>query len=565
MNLESVRARIGISVAALLVSLIWALPNFVQLPELSWYKPDKLVYGLDIQGGLHIVMGVDTDGVLKETVERQASTFQEEFKEEGILGVETSVVNANRGEMTLRFASAEDLKKAQKLISDRYATMLQELESTSTELTVRFVEIYLEDLKKRIVNQAIETLRNRIDEFGVAEPSITAQGSNRILVQLPGIQDAEGAKSLINTTAQLKLMLVNNSEEAYGNLQEVIKQAEEAGGYSLANMKYSQYLKRLNQDLVGKIPEGTEVAFEKSENIKSLELGKVPYILEQKGAISGDLLKDAFVSYNEYGRPVVNLSFNPEGTRLFADVTTANTGRNMAIVLDGLVKTAPRLNEPIPNGRAEITLGNGPVDQVFKEAQTIALSLRAGALPAALEQLEERTIGPSLGRDSIESAKLAALLSFVLVLAFMLVWYRGFGLVSAAALLFNILMLIAILTSLRATLTLPGIAGMILTVGMAVDANIIIFERIREELRKGTGLQLAVKEGFGRALSAIIDANITTAIVCVVLMSYGSGPVRGFAITLLVGVFTSIFTAVFVSKALIDASIQNPKLKGAFS
>ena len=259
------------------------------------------------------------------------------------------------------------------------------------------------------------------------------------------------------------------------------------------------------------------------------------------------------MDFNEYGSPQVKIRFNPMGGKKFADLTGNNVGRQIAVVLDKRIKSAPNVQNKIPNGEGVITLGGGRnSEQMMEEAKMISTALRAGALPATLEQLEERTVGPTLGADSINKSKQAGLLGAFLVLIFMVLYYRSLGVIADLALLLNIGMIIAALTSLGATLTLPGIAGIVLTMGMAVDANVIIYERIKEELRKGSGLALAVKEGFDRAFWAIFDSNITTMATCVVLIYFGTGPVRGFGVTLLIGLVTSMFTAIFVTHALID-------------
>lgn len=561
MSFDNLKFRLAVVFVIVLTSFVWILPNFVDLSGVPFLRSEKLVYGLDIQGGLHIVMGVDTEAVVEESTRRMASTLSEEMAEDGIAGVSVLPTQAAIGEFEVTAAAPADVERIESFMSSRYSTVFQSIAADGVKVTYKYLDVYLKDYRSRVVAQAIETLRNRIDEFGVAEPSITAQGDSRILVQLPGVKDAAGAKELINTTAQLKLMIVSQ-DPIIERLPLLIDEAEKTGEYSMEKMRYSEYIARINADLKDKIPANTIIAFEKAQNVKNIEMGSIPYLLKTDQAISGDLLKDAFVSFNEYGKPIVSLSFNPQGSKIFADLTGANVGQLMAIVLDNVVKSAPSLNEKITGGRAQITLGSvGSSEDIMKEAQTIAMSLRAGALPAQLEQLEERSIGPTLGSDSIQSAKYAAILSLALVLGFMVFWYKSFGIVASVGVFINVMMIFAALTSLRATLTLPGIAGMILTIGMAVDGNIIIFERIREELAKGTGLSLSIKEGFARALSSILDSNITTGIVCLVLISYGSGPIRGFAITLLIGIFTSVFTAVFFSRLVFDYLTQRLNVK----
>ena len=293
------------------------------------------------------------------------------------------------------------------------------------------------------------------------------------------------------------------------------------------------------------------------------EAGKIPYVLQADAMMGGETLNDAAVSLDQLGQPVVIFSFDSKGAKEFGELTKNHVKKQLAIVLDGVVQTAPNLREPITGGRGQIEMGSNTGDRkkTMDEAKVTAMVLRSGALPAELEPLEERTVGPTLGKDSIEKGKFAGLIGGFLVFLFMLIYYRAYGLLANLALGFNILMILAILTSLQATLTLPGVAGIVLTIGMAVDANVIIFERIKEELNKGAGLMGAIKEGYSRAFTAIVDANITTGAVCVVLMYFGTGPIRGFAITLLVGIITSMFTAIFFTRTLLNLVVGKLKWK----
>ena len=293
--------------------------------------------------------------------------------------------------------------------------------------------------------------------------------------------------------------------------------------------------------------------FEKADNAQSLETGKVPLLVKTDSNLSGGDLQDAFVTFGQYGEPVVSLTFNAAGALKFKDLTTQWVNKRMAIVLDRVVKSAPNINEPIGGGTAQITLGRGAgSEEMMDEAKMISTSLRAGALPASLQQLEERRVGPTLGKDSVNKAINASWIGALLIVVFILFRYRGMGVISNISLAVNILCVLALLSTLGATLTLPGIAGIALTVGFAVDANVLINERMREELAKGASFALAVKEGYSRAMSAIIDANVTTAATACVLLYFGTGPVKGFAVTLLIGIVTTLFANVFFSKVLVD-------------
>ncbi|MCB0365913.1 MAG: protein translocase subunit SecD [Bdellovibrionales bacterium] len=561
--MESIKARVGIFILSILIGLAWVMPNFINFGEEDWwFSKKKIVYGLDIQGGLHLVMGVDTKGVIVEKTNRLAKSLQGELADKKVGFESVKTQDDDKTRLNVMLKTDADVASLEKYIEEFYPATLQILETDGTKVTLRYYDNVIREYKKQVIDQAIEVIRNRIDEFGVAEPSISAQGDNRILVQLPGIKDAQRAKELINRTARLDFRIVNTEVEPE-KLGQMISEAETAGNYALGkeNMGYSAYVRRLNEDLVGKIPEGTTVVFQKPDSAANLEAGKIPYVVTKDTDLGGNELEDAHVRPGEYGEPEVIFSFNPDGRRKFSEITEKNINKQMAIVLDEVVQSAPVIQGKISTSTARITLGGRNYQETMNEANFIATALRAGALPAALEQLEERTVGPTLGADAINAGKKAGMVGAILVLIFMVIYYRGLGIVANIALCLNVMFLLAILTSLGATLTLPGVAGIALTIGMAVDANIIIFERIKEELRKGAGIQAAIKDGFGNALSAILDANITTIATSVVLMYYGTGPVRGFAVSLIIGVLTSMFTAIFVCKLIMDIMVNWMKVK----
>lgn len=562
--IQSLKMRWLVIGLTLILAFIWLLPNFVKLDDDDWwFTKDKIVYGLDIQGGLHLVMGVDVEGVIREKTARMARSFEMDLENDNLSYASVKVPDQQRDRMVITVNTAADLAGIKGLLEKNYATVLQILSEEGNELVVKYYDAQMMIYKKQVIDQAIEVIRNRIDEFGVSEPSITAQGEDRILVQLPGLEDATRAKELINKTAKLDFRIVSE-EMNQAELQGMIDEAESAGGYTLGGEKglvYTDYIKKLNADLKEKLPEGTVIAFEKAGNAETMEAGKIPLLLQTDTDLSGDKLEDAYVSFDEYGKPIVIFRFDSEGRRAFASITENNVKRQMAVVLDDIVKSAPVIQGKIDTPTAQITLGGRDYQAANQEGQLIATALRAGALPAALTQLEERSVGPTLGADAIRRGKQAGIVGMILIVIFMLVYYRTLGIVANLALTTNILLLLAILSSLGATLTLPGVAGIVLTLGMAVDANVIIFERIKEELRKGAGLQTSIKDGFGHAVSAIFDANITTAIVCGVLMYYGTGPVRGFAVTLLCGIITSMFTAIFVSRSILELMVVKMGVK----
>ena len=430
------------------------------------------------------------------------------------------------------------------------------------------------------VAQAQEVIRNRVDQFGVAEPTIQRQGENRIIIELPGVQDVQRAKDLVGQTALLEFQLLELTEDRTRLIQRIDQvlapqeESEEEEDLLLSSTAESAPLSSMlspaGEDLTvsGRdlqrvknllnTPEAQELIPADVEFIFSSKPAGAEgnefyflYLVRKKPEMTGHMIQDAFVSIGqvvEYmGQPIVNFSTTDEGVRLFSRITGSHIGERMAIVLDESVYSAPVIQSKISEGRGIIT-GSGTQE----EAKDLAIVLRAGALPAEVEIIEDRTVGPSLGRDSIEQGRTAAIYSMVLIAIFMILYYRAAGIIADCALLLNMLFIMAVLAGFHATLTLPGIAGIILTIGMAVDANVLIFERIREELRSGKTVRAAIDSGYGHALSAIIDANVTTFLVGIVLYQFGTGPIRGFALTLCIGIISSLFTAFFVTRTIFD-------------
>jgi preprotein translocase subunit SecD len=554
---DNMRVRGALVLLFLLFCGIYLLPNAVTLP--SWYPfySKKLNYGLDIQGGAHLVYGVDVPGVIKERTARTARALANELKEEGAEAEVTT--NEDKDAILIKLKAAADREKADKVLHDRYSTNLQLVRDEGTTIEARFFTAVIDQWRTQVVNQAIEVIRNRVDQFGVAEPIIAAQGSDRILVQLPGITDPARAKELINKTAKLDFFLVDQSMQPE-QVAKLVDEAEKKGNFALAKdgLTYVKYVGKVNDILKDKLPPNTMIAFEKAPNATTMEAGKIPMLLKTDTDVSGDMLEDAFMSQGEYGEPKVSFRFGSEGKKRFGALTGANVGHNLAIVLDQVIYSAPNIRERI-DGEGQISLGATNFEQAQKEGNLIATALRAGALPAALQQLEERSVGPSLGSDSIAKGKRAGVIGVLLVVVFVSFYYRMFGVVASICLGLNVLGLLAILSALGATLTLPGIAGVTLTVGMAVDANVIIYERIKEEIARGINMRSAVRDGFEHAFSAIVDSNVSTAIAAAVLVYFGAGPVRGFGVTLIAGIITTMITAVFVNRYFLDVLIRNTK------
>ena len=529
------------------------VPNLIPTENLPWWPAkNKLIYGLDIQGGLHLVLSADIDEIIEGRLNRQSTQILKELEEQNIKA--TATVNTDPFFILLELEDANDRKSAlSQFKSSDFSTSMQVLNSGENTIKLAFYENKVTEIREQAIQQSIEVIRSRIDEFGVSEPMITAQGKNRILVQLPGIEDSKSAKDLIQRTARLELAIVNQ-EFLPDKLWPLIESAEKQGDYSLEQegMTYRKYIKKLNKDLKERLPENHRLLFEKAPTALNLKAGRIPYLLDMSKSIQGALLEDAAVAIEQdTNNPMVSFRFQPEGRKLFGQLTGENIGKPLALVLDGVIKSAPNINSRISD-RGQISLGTGNYEEMLEEANRVATVLRTGALPADLYQLEEKTVGPSLGQDSIDKGKRAGIVGLLFVMLFMLAYYRSLGLIANLSLALNIFFLLALMSSLSAVLTLPGVAGIILTIGMAVDANVIIFERIKEELKKGASLKLAVKDGFGQAFSAILDANITTAIVCFVLIYFSSGPVKGFAVTLFCGILSSLWTAVFISRTLMD-------------
>jgi preprotein translocase subunit SecD len=373
-------------------------------------------------------------------------------------------------------------------------------------------------LRDDAVRQAVETIRNRVDQFGVAEPTITRQGDDRILIQLPGVQDPDRAKALIGKTALLEFKLLDE--------QTPVEQA-----------------------LAGKLPETSEILYQRIIDKETKAERKQPYVVQKRTLLTGGELTRAEVQAdpNSPGNWQVSIEFTATGTRIFGEITEANVGRRLAVILDGNVQLAPRINERIPGGKAVIT-----GQYTIEEARDTAIVLRAGALPAPVTILEERTVGPSLGADSIRQGIIAIIGSAAVVFLFMLIYYRLSGLIADVALILNLVILLACMAAFGATLTLPGIAGIALTIGMAVDTNVLIFERIREELRVGKTPRAAIDAGFHRALRTIIDTHLTVMVTAAILYNFGTGPVKGFAVSLFVGLAASLFTAYFFTRLVFD-------------
>jgi preprotein translocase subunit SecD len=527
---KSLKLRGAITLIVCLGALYFLIPTFIFNIPSPWnkYMPkEKIHLGLDLQGGMHLVLEIDTDKALEALMERTSNDLKESLMDSKVRF--RNLQKAKGATISMELTDSEGKTALEKMLSDKYPDL--EIDSTSQREGVEFVALKFNDKKaadkkRSIVEHSLETIRNRVDQFGIAEPEIVPEGNNRILIQLPGIKDSERAKNQLGKTALLEFKIVDDENS-------------------------------MEEALRGNIPEGDIVAYGLRSDKSTGERGSSPYLLKDRALLTGASLETAKVQISDrFGNPTVSLTFNSQGAADFERITGDNVRKRLAIVLDGVVYSAPVIQERISGGSAQIT-GNFTMD----EAGDLARVLRAGALPAPVNILEERTVGPSLGNDSIKQGITATVIGTLLVVLFMLLYYRLSGVVADLALIINIVLVLGVLAIFRATLTLPGIAGMLLTVGVAVDANILIFERIREELRTGKTIRIALDSGYNRAFITIIDTHITGIVASMFLIIFGTGPIKGFAVTTIIGLLASLFTAVFVTRIIFDYITWNFNIK----
>ncbi len=552
-------------IAVTVISFLYILPTFTKVgsdPKSSYPFSKKINLGLDLQGGLYLVMGVDFNKVFKEIAERQSNSITERFKDKSIAlasqSLRTDGVPLDDPRVIIGFAAPQ--KQVVKDLLAKEFSNLRFTDEKNDSIELGLSNEFRNDVREKTLNQSIEVIRNRIDEFGVSEPQISSQGTDRVVVELPGIKDVDRAKDLIGRTAKLEFKIVDADGMQKVNLTQLITDIEKEKNVHFVDgvdSKFSEYVKALNEGAKGKIPEGSEIAFEKHGQVK------MPMLLKSKAEVTGNDLQDAQVTFNqESRRPEVAFELNAKGAVMFEKLTGDNIGKGLAIVLDGVIHSAPNINSKI-GARGVITNGRGNYDESLRDSKDLAIVLRAGALPAQLELMEQRVVGPSLGADSVAKGAFASMLGILAVFLLTAVYYRFSGVIAVASLLMNVVLVLAILVWLEATLTLPGIAGIALTVGIAVDSNVVIYERIREELRLGKTIHSAVEAGFGKAFKTILDANVANGIAAVVLMMFGTGPVKGFAVTMIVGIITTVFTAVFVCRVLFDLYLKKQEDKNA--
>jgi preprotein translocase subunit SecD len=495
-------ARIAVVVAVIAAS-VWYL-----------FPPGKTInLGLDLQGGIHLVLGVEVDKAVENVVERAAADLRGALEKKGI---GAQVTRQGSTGVLVQLAAPQAFNDAQAVLKDFTNFTTRASDAAAGRVELALTESEVARIRDFAVRQAVDTIRNRVDQFGVAEPTIQRQGETRILVQLPGVQDPARAKALIGKTALLEFKLLDEQADP--------EKARKEGP-----------------------PPGTDVLYGRQVDRQTKAETKIPYVVRKRTLLTGDLIQTAEVRISDSGEPYVSLTFNSTGARVFGEITEQNVNKRLAIVLDGNVHSAPVIRERIPSGQAQITGGF-----TAEEARDLAIVLRAGALPAPVQILEERTVGPSLGADSIRKGVLSTVAGAIVVVLFMIVYYRLSGLIADVAVMLNVLILLACMAGFHATLTLPGIAGIVLTIGMAVDTNILIFERIREEFRLGKSVRAAIEAGFGRAFTTVIDTHVTVLVSAVILYQFGTGPVKGFAVSLFIGILASLFTAVFFTRLVFD-------------
>lgn len=537
--------------------------------------------GLDLQGGIHLVMGVDVDRAVKAKVARRADEIGDFLKEKGV-AFDTSAPSADGTRIEVRSA---DPSKVESMVMEHYSG---ELYSPSGEPQgaswFAFKGKVIQDFQAKAVEQAEKTIRNRVDKWGVSEPDIKRKANNQIQIQLPGFKDPEKAKELLGRTAQLEFKIADDESALLDPVRGELSACPggqdgfqlplpDAGCWSVESVELPAGTQRQVTYLAANRRDQIEAAIEKHAKPKldrdheigigEATVGRGPvkerfyrtYLLRAKTELTGDYISDARVGTDNSqgaGKPVVVFTMSPEGGRLMEKLTTENLHRRMATVLDSKVETAPYIQGKISTN-GQITLGSGRDFQtMYEEANEIALVLKAGALPAPVTIFEERTVGATLGPELIKKGTTAALVGLLLVVAFMVVYYRATGFIADMALALNGLLVLAIMSIIGSTLTLPGIAGFVLTLGMAVDANVLINERIREELRAGKTVRKSVEQGYDKVFWTIVDSHVTTLVAGIVLMQYGSGPVRGFAVTLIIGLVASMFTSIVVTRVVMD-------------
>ncbi len=540
--MKKVSGRLWLLTLVILVSVVAVLPSYQTMYQIlpGWMKgvlPNKgITLGLDLQGGIHMVLEVDEDRAVEIAVDRSITALQDLVAEKKV--AVDSVKRTGHDQITIQPQNADAKAAVQKLIDDFPIFVEKDLGSMNA-VVWELREAETKRIKDSAINQALETIRNRIDQFGVAEPIVQRQGLKQIVVQLPGVKDPKRAKDLIKETALLEFKMLD--EDIHLDLPARVPKDKEAD---------------VLLQFAGKMPEGDQILFERMVDKDTGVEFRIPYVVKKRVMLTGDVLSDARVAIGQFNDPYVSITFDSKGGQEFERITGENVKKRMAVVLDNTIYSAPVIQERISGGRAQIT---GTF--TTQEANDLAIVLRAGALPAPLKIVQDLTVGPSLGQDSIDKGIRATLIAGAMVVIFMIVYYRLSGVIADFALVLNLVCLMGALSALTATLTLPGIAGIVLTIGMGVDSNVLIFERIREELRGGKAPRSAIDAGYDKALLTIIDSHVTTLITGVALFLFGTGPIKGFAVTLCLGIAINLFTALVGTKVIFDLLYHRQKVE----
>jgi SecD/SecF fusion protein len=537
-----------------LCAIFFSLPSFIKnLPPglQKMLSSDGMRLGLDLQGGMNLILKVNLTQAVKNQLEQSVSDLKAAMEQMGISTGAVETVGSNL--VRLQIPNPSDMPSLRKIIAQQFPNLMlvsasQNVGQADVDLALNAKEV--NSIEDNSVAQSLEIIRNRIDQFGVSEPMLVKQGKDEIVVQLPGIKDPERALELVGRTAQLQFKLVDSQTEI--DLSALIDQAI-ASGRLKKNFSHQEF----NMALIGRIPADDEVYVERKVERDSGQVTMVPVLLKKQTLMTGSMLQTAAVEITgPYNEPAVGITFNSRGARIFDEITGQNVGKQLAIILDDIVQSAPVIRERISGGKAQIS-GSFTTE----EAHDLAIVLRAGALPAPVDIVQNLTVGPSLGRDSIRAGVASAILGTFLVVGFMMFYYRISGLIADLALLLNLILMLAALSLFRATLTLPGIAGIVLSIGMAVDSNVLIFERMREEFALKKPISSAVAGGYDKALWTIVDSHITTLITALALFLFGTGPIKGFAVTLSIGVVFNLFTALYGTRAVYDYLNFNRRIK----
>ena len=551
---RSLKWKIALLAFMVLFAGVILTPSLFKGAPQWWSKylaPEGLRLGLDLQGGMHLILKVDLDKAIENTLDLAASDLKEGLAEKKVTAVRTASSDPKKVIFTLPNTGVLDTVKG--IVADDFPNLEIDIQSEEGSFPRIFFSLSSEEIayiEKNAVTQSLEIIRNRIDQFGVSEPVIIRQGEDEIVVQLPGVKDSKRALSLIGQTAQLEFKMLD--EESVLDPWQLISQAQSSGKWQMGESR-----KKLNLALQNQLPAGSEIYFERQVDNETGQETKTPLLIKSQVMMTGEMVKNAQARVGgNFNEPYVGLDLTGRGGRVFGQITEKNVGKRFAIILDEVVRSAPVIREKILGGSAQIT-GNF----TYEEATDLAIVLRVGALPAPVEIIQNLTVGASLGKDSIDRGLMSGLLGTVLVLVFMIIYYRLSGVIANFGLMLNIFLLFGGLAALGATLTLPGIAGIILSIGMAVDANVLIFERMREEFAIGKSVKSGVEGGYDKAFWTIIDSQVTTLITALALFMFGTGPIKGFAVTLSLGITFNLISTLFGTRMVYDVLHSKRLLK----